>query len=49
MNNGGWTKDEKAFIFSMDRKQIYRVVNAQYAIYCSSGYGPNFGGYALLV
>jgi hypothetical protein len=33
----------------MDRKQIYSVVNAQYAIYCHSDYGPNFGGHALSV
>jgi hypothetical protein len=42
-------KDEKAFIFSMDRKQIYRVVQAQNAIYCSSSHGPCFGGKALKV
>ena len=45
--SGKWKKDEKAFIFSMDRKQIYRVVNAQNAIYCDSSYGPTFGGHAL--
>ena len=43
----GWKKDEKAFIFSIDRKQIYRVVQAQNAIYCNSNRGPCFGGYAL--
>jgi hypothetical protein len=31
----------------MDRKQIYRVVEAQYAIFCISNYGPSFGGCAL--
>jgi len=33
----------------MDRKQIYRVVNAQTAICCGSSYGPNFGAGALSV
>jgi hypothetical protein len=33
----------------MDRKQIYRVVNAQRAIFCSSVRGPNFGAEALSV
>jgi hypothetical protein len=31
----------------MDRKQIYRVKDAQNAIYCYSGNGPCFGGNAL--
>ena len=44
---GAWKNDEKAFIFSMDRKQIYRVKDAQKAIYCSSFLGPSFGGNAL--
>ena len=42
-----WNTDEKAFIFSIDRKQIYRVVKAQYAIFCHSNCGPNFGAAAL--
>jgi hypothetical protein len=37
---GKWKEDEKAFIFSIDRKQIYRVVNAQNAIFCRSDCGP---------
>ena len=44
---GKWKIDEKAFIFSIDRKQIYRVVNAQNALWCHSNWGPNFGGCAL--
>ena len=44
-----WKKDRKAFIFSMDRKQIYRVVKGQNAICCLSNYGPSFGGAALKV
>jgi len=43
----GWKNDEKAFIFSMDRKQIYTVKNAKDAIYCDSFWGPSFGGWAL--
>ena len=39
--------DEKAFIYSIDRQQIYRVIHTQKAIYCSSGWGPCFGGCAL--
>ena len=42
-----WKRDEKAFIYSIDRKQIYRVVKAQNAIFCRSDCGPSFGGYAL--
>ena len=33
----------------MDRKQIYRVKDAQKAIYCYSNWGPSFGGNALAV
>ena len=40
-------KDEKAFIYSIDRKQIYRVVDAQNAIFGHPSWGPNFGGGAL--
>jgi hypothetical protein len=46
---GEWKKDEKAFIFSMERKQIYRVKDAQNAIFCHSSFGPSFGGQALQV
>ena len=42
-----YKKDEKAFIFSIDRKQIYRVVQAQNAIYSHSGWGPSFGNTSL--
>ena len=45
--DGCYRKDEKAFIFSIDRKQIYRVVDAKKAIYCHSNWGPCFGGNAL--
>ena len=39
--------DEKAFIYSIDRQQIYRVIDTHKAIYCDSYWGPNFGGCAL--
>jgi hypothetical protein len=43
----GRKADEKAFIYSIDRQQIYRVIDAQRALYCSSSYGPCFGYCAL--
>jgi len=36
--------DEKAFIYSIDRKQIYKVINTQNAISFGSSLGPSFGG-----
>jgi hypothetical protein len=39
--------DEKAFIYSIDRQQIYRVIHTHKAIYCRSGCGPCFGYAAL--
>jgi hypothetical protein len=43
----GFKADEKAFIYSIDRQQIYRVIDAQKALYCYSGCGPCFGWAAL--
>ena len=40
-------KDDTALIFSLDKRQIYRPLNSQKAIYCASNWGPCFGGYAL--
>lgn len=31
----------------MDKKKIYKVKDALYAIFCRSEYGPSFGGEAL--
>ena len=31
----------------MNRKQVYRVLKAQNAIYCHSSWGPSFGNSAL--
>jgi hypothetical protein len=44
---GGFKADEKAFIYSIDRQQIYRVIHAQKALYCRPGCGPSFGWGAL--
>ena len=38
------TKDNKAFIFSIDKKKIYNVKKDHNAIHCFSGYGPCFCG-----
>jgi hypothetical protein len=38
-----WT-DKKAFIYSMDRKQIFRVINTGNAVFHGSSLGPSFGG-----
>ena len=43
----GWKADEKAFIYSIDRQQIYRVIESQKALRCSSSWGPSFGYAAL--
>jgi hypothetical protein len=42
-----WKADEKAFIYSIDRQQIYRVIDAQKALFCRSSEGPCFGWAAL--
>ena len=44
---GDFKADDKAFIYSIDRQQIYRVIDAQKALYCSSSYCPCFGYAAL--
>jgi hypothetical protein len=46
-NNKGFKADEKAFIYSIDRQQIYRVIDAQKALFCRSSDGPCFGYAAL--
>ena len=38
------TKDNKAFIFSIDKKKIYNVKTDQNAIFCFTGSGPCFCG-----
>jgi hypothetical protein len=39
--------DERAFIYSIDREEIYRVLDTQRAIWCYSSCGPCFGWAAL--
>ena len=42
--------DEKAFFFSLDNKQKAKLINKNYAIYCSPLHGPTFGdGYYLYI
>ena len=36
--------DEKAFIFSLNNKKIFKTVIPKKSIYCNSNYGPFFGG-----
>ena len=43
-SNSGETKDNCAFIFSVDKKKIYHVKMNNYAIFCGSIYGPCFCG-----
>jgi hypothetical protein len=39
--------DEKAFIYSIDRKQIFRVIHSGNAVFYGSSLGPSFGGKGL--
>ena len=41
--NGEWASDDKAFIFSLDAKKKYPIVNKEHALYHHAGYGPTFG------
>ena len=43
-SNSKYTKDNKAFIFSLDKKKIYNIKKDKNAIYCLNGYGPSFCG-----
>ena len=38
-----YVDDKKAFLFSLDKKQIYPYKNSKYAINSSKYYGPYFG------
>ena len=37
-------RDENAFIFSINKKKMFKTTNYNSYIYCSSDYGPFFGG-----
>jgi len=43
-SSSGEIKDNKAFLFSIDKKKIYNIKKDKNAIYCNSGYGPCFCG-----
>ncbi len=45
--NGSYGKDNKAFLFSLDRKEKYNITDENYANYLSSGSFFQFGGCAL--
>ena len=45
--NGSYGKDNKAFLFSLDRKEKYNITDENYANYLSSGSNFYFGGAAL--
>ena len=40
---GACSSDEKAFIFSLNAKKMFKVKEKTKAIYCESNYGPCFG------
>ena len=40
--DSGYTDDDKAFIFDLDKKEKYKVVDSTKAIWCGHGYGPVF-------
>lgn len=41
--NGEYIQDPKAFLFSLDKKQIYPKQNKNNSIFCSANCGPCFG------
>ena len=43
--SSGFKKDEKAFLFSLDKKKIYKIKSGKEdkAIWCGDNYGPIFG------
>ena len=43
-SNSKNTKDDKAFLFSIDKKKIYKIKKDKFAIYCYNGFGPCFCG-----
>ena len=42
-----WATDSEAFIFSIDRLQVYPVIKQSEAVWIDKGWGPNFGCSAL--
>ena len=43
-SSSGHKVDNTAFVFSLDRRVMYRVNNSNCAIYCHKTSGPSFGG-----
>ena len=43
-STSGHKVDNSAFVFSLDRRVMYRVNNSNCAIYCHKTSGPSFGG-----
>ena len=46
-SNSYYTKDDKAFLFSLDKNKIYNIKKGRDAIYCCKDYGPSFTGTSL--
>lgn len=42
-NNLMWKKDEYAFIFSLNNRNSYNIINSEMALICNKKYGPIFG------
>ena len=43
-NSGYELRDDKAFLFSIDKKKIYEIIPGSNAIYCNRKFGPIFCG-----
>jgi len=43
-NKSGEKRDENAFIFSINSKKMFKSTKYESSIFCSSNYGPFFGG-----
>ena len=43
-STSGYTKDDKAFLFSLDKNKIYNIKKGCNAIFCGTSYGPSFTG-----
>jgi hypothetical protein len=42
-DSGEWASDNEAFIFSIDRLQVYPVIKQSEAVYLNKDWGPSFG------
>lgn len=42
-SSSGFKNDEKAFLFSLDKKKIYKIKRYDRAIWCDKSFGPVFG------